>query len=35
MHVVVDQLSAGLPMTRNVKFKYILNLQHIKFQQHC
>jgi len=26
----VDQLSAGLPTTRNVKFKYVLNSQRIK-----
>ncbi|CAI6376517.1 unnamed protein product [Macrosiphum euphorbiae] len=30
MHVVVDQLSQGLPTTRNLKFKYILNSQRIK-----
>lgn len=30
MHVVVDQLSARLPTTRNVKFKYILNSQRIR-----
>lgn len=30
MQVVVDQLSAGLPTTRSVKFKYILNSQRIK-----
>ncbi|CAI6359310.1 unnamed protein product [Macrosiphum euphorbiae] len=30
MHIVVDQLAAGLPTTRRVKFKYILNSKRIK-----
>jgi len=30
MHIVVDQLSAGLSITRHVKFKYILNSKQIK-----
>jgi len=30
MHIVVDQLSVGLPTAKHVKFKYILNSQRIK-----